>query len=53
MYLPLDRLTQGSLSSSGSRMSGSSGQQVDIQTLTDQVLQELRTRQDTNTRRSR
>ena len=53
MYLPLDRLTQVSLSSSGSRMSGSSGQQVDIQTLTDQVLQELRTRQDTNTRRSR
>ena len=53
MYLPLDRLTQGSLSSSGSRMSGSNGQQVDIQTLTDQVLQELRTRQDTNTRRSR
>ncbi|MCS5562522.1 MAG: FtsH protease activity modulator HflK [Marinobacter nauticus] len=53
MYLPLDRLTQGSLSSSGSRMSGSSGQQVDIQTLTAQVLQELRTRQDTNTRRSR
>ena len=53
MYLPLDRLTQGSLSSSGSRMSGRSGQQVDIQTLTDQVLQELRTRQDTNTRRSR
>ena len=53
MYLPLDRLTQGSLSSSGSRMSGSSGQQVDIQTLTDQVLQELRARQDTNTRRSR
>ncbi|MBN8238703.1 FtsH protease activity modulator HflK [Marinobacter hydrocarbonoclasticus] len=53
MYLPLDRLTQGSLSSSGSRMSGGSGQQVDIQSLTDQVLQELRTRQDTNTRRSR
>lgn len=53
MYLPLDRLTQGSLPSSGSRSSGSSGQQVDIQTLTDQVLQELRTRQDTNIRRSR
>ncbi|MGC8121749.1 FtsH protease activity modulator HflK [Marinobacter sp. VGCF2001] len=54
MYLPLDRLTQGALPSSGSRSSGGSGgQQVDIQNLTDQVLQELRTRQDTNIRRSR
>lgn len=53
MYLPLDRLMQGSLPSSGSRSSTSSGQQVDIQNLTDQVLQELRTRQDTNSRRSR
>ncbi|MBY6033486.1 FtsH protease activity modulator HflK [Marinobacter daepoensis] len=53
MYLPLDRLMQGTLPSSGSRTSTGSGQQVDIQNLTDQVLQELRTRQDTNSRRSR
>lgn len=53
MYLPLDRLTQGAMSSSGSRSLDSRSQQVDIQNLTDQVLQELRTRQDTNSRRSR
>jgi len=53
MYLPLDRLTQGRLSVTGSGSSGSGNQQLDVQTLTDQVLQELRTRQDVNTRRSR
>ncbi|MBB5322071.1 FtsH protease activity modulator HflK [Marinobacter oulmenensis] len=57
MYLPLDRLTQGRLPSSGQRSSsGSSGSdqpQVDIQNLTDQVLQELQSRQDTTIRRSR
>ncbi|MBU2874881.1 FtsH protease activity modulator HflK [Marinobacter salexigens] len=52
MYLPLDRLTQGAASRSGSQTSGSASQ-MDIQTVTDQVIQELRTRQDTNTRRSR
>ncbi|MEP3588130.1 MAG: FtsH protease activity modulator HflK [Marinobacter sp.] len=53
MYLPLDKLTQGQMSGSGSRSSRSGNQQVDVQTLTDQVLQELRARQDGNTRRSR
>ncbi len=53
MYLPLDRLTQGRLPVTGSGSSGSGNQQIDVQTLTDQVLQELRTRQDVNTRRSR
>ncbi len=53
MYLPLDKLTQGQMSSSGSRSSRSGNQQVDVQSLTDQVLQELRARQDGNTRRSR
>src|SRR5690554_4922138 len=53
MYLPLDRLTQGRLPVGGSGSSDSGNQQLDIQTLTDQVLQELRTRQDTNIRRSR
>ncbi|MDP4546987.1 MULTISPECIES: FtsH protease activity modulator HflK [unclassified Marinobacter] len=53
MYLPLDKLTQGQMSGSGSRSSRSGNQQVDVQALTDQVLQELRARQDVNTRRSR
>ncbi|WP_273426502.1 FtsH protease activity modulator HflK [Marinobacter sp.] len=53
MYLPLDRLTQGSLPRSGGQSSGSGSSQMDIQDLTDQVIQELRTRQDTNVRRSR
>src|SRR5690554_2963919 len=53
MYLPLDRLTQGRLSVTGSGSSGSGNQQLDVQTLTDQGLQELRTRQDVNIRRSR
>ena len=53
MYLPLDRLTQGSSSRGGNQSSGSDGSQMDIENLTNQVVQELRTRQDTNTRRSR
>lgn len=53
MYLPLDRLMQGAGGSSSSSRSSSSGNQADIGTLADQVLQELRTRQDTNIRRSR
>ncbi|AHI29068.1 FtsH protease activity modulator HflK [Marinobacter similis] len=53
MYLPLDRLTQGSLPRSGGQSSGSGSSQMDIQDLTDQVIKELRTRQDTNVRRSR
>ncbi|WP_417530982.1 FtsH protease activity modulator HflK [Marinobacter lipolyticus] len=52
MYLPLDRLTQGRVTSSGSG-SDSSGGNPDISTLTDQVIQELRGRQDTGIRRSR
>jgi membrane protease subunit HflK len=53
MYLPLDRLTQGSLPRTGGGSSGGNQGNVDIQTLTDQVLQELRNRQDTTVRRSR
>ena len=53
MYLPLDRFAQGSLPRTGSSSSGGNQGNVDIQTLTDQVLQELRTRQDTTVRRSR
>jgi membrane protease subunit HflK len=53
MYLPLDRLTQGSLPRTGGSSSGNNQGNVDIQTLTDQVLQELRSRQDTTVRRSR
>lgn len=55
MYLPLDRLTQSAQSAAGSQSSGGSSnpQQTDVQNLTDQVLQELRNRQDTNIRRSR
>ncbi|WP_417543943.1 FtsH protease activity modulator HflK [Marinobacter sp.] len=52
MYLPLDRLTQGTMSRSGGQSSDSDGQ-MDIQSVTDRVIQEIRTRQDTNTRRSR
>ena len=53
MYLPLDRLTLGSLPRTGGSSSGNTQGNVDIQTLTDQVLQELRSRQDTTVRRSR
>lgn len=53
MYLPLDRLTQGALQRGGSQSSGGGSDQMDIQSLTDQVIKELRSRQDTNVRRSR
>ena len=51
MYLPLDRLTQGASARSGSGSSGGRDQ-MDVQALTDQVIQELRNRKDTNVRRS-
>ncbi|MFL1464774.1 FtsH protease activity modulator HflK [Marinobacter sp. HN1S83] len=53
MYLPLDRLTQGRMAGGSKGSSGGSGEQMDIQTLTDQVIQELRGRQETGIRRSR
>ncbi|MFO8141544.1 MAG: FtsH protease activity modulator HflK [Marinobacter sp.] len=54
MYLPLDRLMQGTRGATGgSGSSGSSTGQPEIGALADEVLQELRTRQDTNIRRSR
>lgn len=53
MYLPLDRLMQGTGGSSSSSRSSGGSNQADIGMLTDQVLQELRSRQDTNIRRSR
>lgn len=55
MYLPLDRLTNRSGGSTGSQnSSGNSGSSdIDIKTLSDQVIQELRGRQDSGVRRSR
>ncbi|AXS82634.1 FtsH protease activity modulator HflK [Marinobacter sp. Arc7-DN-1] len=59
MYLPLDRLTrQGSanLSAGRNESAGDAGSltgQADIQSLTDQVLRELRNRQSTNARTGR
>jgi len=53
MYLPLDRLTQGRMSSGGSTSSDNADGQLNIQNLTDQVIQELRGRQETGIRRSR
>lgn len=55
MYLPLDRLTSRVSQSQGSDSGsdGAGGDAVDVQTLTDQVIQELRTRQETTTRRGR
>ncbi|KMQ75716.1 FtsH protease activity modulator HflK [Marinobacter subterrani] len=59
MYLPLDRLTrQGSANAAAGRNetagdAGSLTGQVDIQSLTDEVLRELRNRQSTNTRTER
>lgn len=55
MYLPLDRLTNRSGAGAGSQnSSGSSGSSdIDIKTLSDQVIQELRGRQDSGVRRSR
>ncbi|KPP99832.1 FtsH protease activity modulator HflK [Marinobacter sp. HL-58] len=55
MYLPLDRLTNRSGGNTGNQnSSGSSGSSdIDIKTLSDQVIQELRGRQDSGVRRSR
>lgn len=58
MYLPLDRLVNRSGASTAGRSesagdAGSMTDQVDIQSLTDQVLRELRSRQSTNTRTER
>ena len=58
MYLPLDRLTrQGGASLAAGRNesadAGGLAGQSDIQSLTDQVLRELRNRQSTNTRTGR
>lgn len=55
MYLPLDRLTNRSGTGTGSQnSSGSSGSgDIDIKSLSDQVIQELRGRQDSGVRRSR
>ena len=54
MYLPLDRLTNNrSGSSAGSQNSSESSDNIDIKTLSDQVIQELRGRQDSGVRRSR
>ncbi|MGM0766915.1 MAG: FtsH protease activity modulator HflK [Pseudomonadota bacterium] len=53
MYLPLDRLTQGRGAGGSNTSSDGSDDQVNIQTLTDQVIQELRGRQETGIRRSR
>ncbi len=54
MFLPLDRLTNRAGTASGSEdNSGSGSSGIDIQTLSDQVVQELRGRQDSGVRRSR
>ncbi|WP_372980859.1 FtsH protease activity modulator HflK [Marinobacter sediminum] len=53
MYLPLDRLTQGSLPRGGSQSASENSDQTDVQSITDQVIRELRSRQDANARRSR
>lgn len=53
LYLPLDQLTRRSSAQSGNSSSGSGGNNVDIRQLSDQVLEELRSRQDTTVRRSR
>ncbi|MCR8913592.1 FtsH protease activity modulator HflK [Marinobacter panjinensis] len=54
MFLPLDRLTNRAGTGSDSQdNSGSGSSNIDIQTLSDQVVQELRGRQDSGVRRSR
>ncbi|PAV24866.1 protease FtsH subunit HflK [Tamilnaduibacter salinus] len=59
MYLPLDRLMKGggavsqSSSGSGSASGSRSGNQPDIKSLTDQVIQEIRQRNNSSTRRGR
>ena len=58
MYLPLDRLTRQGAGNIAGRAGATGGtgsvmDQVNIQSLTDQVLRELRSRQSTNTREGR
>ncbi|TGN40058.1 FtsH protease activity modulator HflK [Marinobacter confluentis] len=54
MYLPLDGLTNRAGASGQSGNNGSSGSnQTDIKALSDQVMQELQSRQDSGVRRSR
>ncbi|HTN34938.1 MAG TPA: FtsH protease activity modulator HflK [Marinobacter sp.] len=53
LYLPLDRLAQGGGARSSNQSTADSSDQADIQDLTDQVVRELRSRQDASTRRSR
>ncbi|MFN2362521.1 MAG: FtsH protease activity modulator HflK [Marinobacter sp.] len=55
MYLPLDRLTNRSGGSTGNQNSSgnSDSSDIDIKNLSDQVIQELRGRQDSGVRRSR
>ncbi|HCW89517.1 MAG TPA: FtsH protease activity modulator HflK [Marinobacter sp.] len=54
LYLPLDQLTRrSSVQAGGGSTSGGSSGSVDIRKLSDQVLEELRSRQDTTVRRSR
>jgi membrane protease subunit HflK len=53
LYLPLDRLGQGGGTRSSGQTTTGDGDQADIQALADEVVKELRSRQDTNVRRSR
>eukprot|EP00163_Fabomonas_tropica_P027687 TRINITY_DN5405_c0_g5_i1.p1 TRINITY_DN5405_c0_g5~~TRINITY_DN5405_c0_g5_i1.p1 ORF type:complete len:396 (+),score=82.70 TRINITY_DN5405_c0_g5_i1:3307-4494(+) len=53
MYLPLDRLGQGSGARSAGQLSSDGSDSVDIQSLTDQVIREINSRQTSSTRRSR
>jgi len=53
MLLPLDRLTQGASATLRDGSGSSSASRADIQDVTNQVIQELNTRQETNARRSR
>jgi len=54
MYLPLDRLTGGSgIGTRGGNNNSSGDNQSDIQSLADQVMQELQSRQNSGVRRSR
>ncbi|MCL1477538.1 FtsH protease activity modulator HflK [Marinobacter sp. M3C] len=53
MLLPLDRLTQGASAALRDGSGSSSASRADIQDVTNQVIQEMNTRQDTNARRSR
>jgi membrane protease subunit HflK len=54
LYLPLDRLAQGGGTGSSGKSTTSGSDQADVKSLTDQVIKELRSRQQgTNQRRSR